>query len=106
MKGKIQMDKKEKRRTDGTYFLPCIFYGAANLLHLFFTYTSLTGDARGVLAIIVCILFHAPLVWALIPTRVFLVTIRRAPGAVVATLISMGAYVLQIFLFYYGMTLN
>ena len=105
MREKRQPDNGAKRRADGTYFLPCIFYGIANILHLFFTYVSLTGDARGVLAICVFILFHAPLVYLLIPTVVFLVTIRRAPSAVIATLISLGIYLLQIFLFYHGMTL-
>ncbi len=97
---------KESRRTDGTYFIPCILFLIANILHSYFTYVSLTGDARGVLAMLVFILFHATLPWAIIPLVIFLITIRRSPSAVIATLISVGIYVFQIFLFYHGMTLN
>ncbi len=93
---------------DKTYYIPSVIFTAANLLHLFFTYLSLSGtDVRGVLAICVFVLFHAPFVYiGIIPTVIFLITIRKAKRAVIATLITEGLYALQIFLFYFGMTIN
>ena len=93
---------------DKTYYIPAVIFAAANLLHLFFTYLSLSGEpVEGALAICVFVLFHASFVYlGIIPTIVFLITIRKAKRAVLATLIFAGIYVLQIYLFYLGMTLN
>ncbi len=93
---------------DKTYYIPAVIFTAANLLHLFFTYLSLSGtDVRGVLAICIFVLFHAPFVYiGIIPTIIFLITIRKAKRAVLATLITEGLYILQIYLFYLGMSVN
>ncbi|MBQ7374862.1 MAG: hypothetical protein IJW61_02695 [Clostridia bacterium] len=93
------MDKKQ-RRTDGTYYIPFIILLIANILHGFFTYLSITGEGQGVLAILVCILFHAPLAYLIIPLTVFLITIRRSPRAVILTIASVLVYVAQILIFY------
>lgn len=95
-----------KLARDKTYYLPFIFYTIANLLHLFFTYLSLSGSGeRGVLAICVFILFHIPFIYlGVIPTIVFLITIRKEWRVVLLTLGAALVYVLQIFLFYYGIS--